>query len=110
MLNAWIIGLLGIWMVIAPFAGLGSYGNAWNNWIVGVVAAVLGFSMAANRTWERPLSGVVGLWLFISGFIPALTVGGGMLANDIIMGVLLIVAGFAATRSHALTVPPHVAP
>jgi hypothetical protein len=108
MVNAWVIGLLGIWMVITPFATMSLYANTWNDWIVGVVAAILGFAMAGDKTWQGSISGVVGIWLFISGFIPVLRVGNGLLSNDLAMGVLLIIAGFAATRhQHPMIAPPH---
>lgn len=109
MFNAWIVGLLGIWMVIVPFVPMSLYGNAWNDWIVGVIAAVLGFSMPADQGWRRYLAGIVGLWLIASGFIPSLRLAAGMYTNDIVAGILLIIAGFAATRHHHVPMAPHTA-
>jgi hypothetical protein len=107
MFNAWIVGLVGIWMVIAPFVPMGLYGNAWNDWIGGVIVAVLGFSMPADHGWRRYLAGVVGLWMIASGFIPGLRLAGGMFTNDIILGILLIIAGFSATRHHHTPMTTH---
>lgn len=107
MWNALIVGLIGIWMVIAPFATMSSGGNAVNDWIVGIVAAILGFSISAEHAWQRPLAGIVGIWLFISGFIASLHMGRGLQTNDIVMGILLIIAGFAAMSHHHAG---HVAP
>jgi SPW repeat len=108
MFNAWIVGLAGIWMVIAPFVPMSLYGNAWNDWIVGVIVAVLGFSLP-DHGWQRWLAGFVGLWLIASGFIPGLRLTGGMYTNDIVAGILLIIAGFSATRPHHVVAmpPPH---
>jgi uncharacterized membrane protein YqaE (UPF0057 family) len=106
MVNAWIVGLLGIWMAISPFFSMTLTGNAWNDGVVGVIVAVLGFSMASSHAWQRTLAGVVGLWLLASAFPPGLRLGSGMMTNDIIMGVLLIIAGFSATGRHAPMVAP----
>jgi hypothetical protein len=105
MFNAWIVGLAGIWMVIAPFVPMSLTGNAWNDWIVGIIAAVVGFSMASEQGWQRWLAGFVGLWLVASGFIPMLRLQGGMYTNDIAAGILLVIAGFSATRHHHVTLP-----
>ncbi len=108
MFNAWIVGLAGIWMVIAPFVPMSLYGSAWNDWVVGVIAAVLGFSMPSSQGWPRWLAGFVGLWLVAAGFIPGLRLQGGMYTSDIVAGILLIVAGFSATRHQHMAMPhPH---
>ena len=100
MFNAWIIGLLGIWMVIASFTAMSTYANGWNDWIVGIISIVLGFSISRDHMWQRGLAGVVGIWLFISGFIPSLRFGHSLIGNDVIVGILLIIAGFAAMTHH----------
>lgn len=110
MFNAWIVGLLGIWAIIAAFVPMTATGNAWNDWIVGVVVAIAGFTMSGEHQWQRWTAGVVGVWLFVSGFIPGLRLGAGLVTNNIIVGILLIVAGFAAMRHHhAAMTPPQVA-
>lgn len=100
MWNAWIVGLVGVWMFIAPFVSLSTRATTWNDWIFGVVAALVGFSMSADNVWQRPLAGLVGVWLFISGFIAALHVGGGLQSNDIVVGILLVIACFGAMTHH----------
>ena len=112
MLNAWFIGLIGIWLVIAPFVHMTAIGDAWNQWVFGVIVAILGFSMIGeDRRWQAPLAGIVGVWLFIAGFIPRLRLGDSLMTNDVIIGILLIIAGFAATggHHHALPAPPQTA-
>jgi hypothetical protein len=110
MVNAWIIGLFGIWMVIAPFFSMSLSWNAWNDGIVGIIVAVLGFSMASDHVWQRVLAGIVGLWLLVSGFVPALRLGQGLTTNDLIAGILLVIAGVTATRHHQqVMAPPHAA-
>lgn len=96
MFTAWIVGLAGIWMFIAPFIGFTTIANAWIDWVVGVIVAICGFAMAARAPWQGWVAGVVAVWLFISGFINPLVYGAGVWWNDIIVGVVFAICGFAA--------------
>jgi hypothetical protein len=108
MWTGWVIGVLGIWMVITPFLGFAMLGNAWNDWAVGVVCAVLGFAMTGSRAWQGWLAGIVGVWLFVAGFIPGLRSYAGLYWNDILVGIAFIIFGFSAVAltSPRETVPP----
>lgn len=94
----WIVGLLGIWALIAPFVGLGPLGYAWSHWLVGVVCAVLGFAMVNGRPREGWITGFTGFWMFIAGFISGLLTAPGIWWNNLIVGAILVIFGFAATR------------
>lgn len=96
MWQAWTNGILGVWIFIAAFLSMGTQGNFWNDLIVGVITAVVGFLMVKEKSWQGWLTGIVGIWLIIAAFIPALLVGGGLLWDNIIVGVLLMVGGFGA--------------
>ncbi len=108
MWTGWVIGILGIWMVISPFLGFSSLGNAWDDWIVGVICAILGFASVGARPWQGWLAGIVGVWLFIAGFIPGLREGAGVYWNDILVGIAFIIFGFAAVggRRPTADLPP----
>jgi SPW repeat len=99
MRNGWIIGIAGIWAFIAPFTGLSPAGYAWSHWIVGVIAAVIGFSMAQARPTEGWITGVLGVWMFIAGFIGGLLDAPGVWWNNLLVGAALAVFGFAAMRT-----------
>lgn len=95
-----IIGLLGIWIAITPIFGASPAFYAWSHWIVGAIVAVLGFSMTARRTTAGWLSGILGVWLFIAGFMNGLLSGGGLWWDNLLVGLALLVIGFAgASRS-----------
>ncbi len=96
MFSAWIVGLAGIWMFITPFIGFTSLGYAWIDWIVGVVVAIFGFSMVSRAPWQGWVAGVAAVWLFVSGFIPGLLVTPGVWWNDLVIGVVFAICGFAA--------------
>lgn len=99
MWNGWIIGLAGIWAFIAPFTGLSPTGYAWSHWIVGAVAAVLGFALVKDRPTEGTITGILGVWMFIAGFIGGLLYAPGVWWNNLIVGAALAVFGFAALRA-----------
>jgi uncharacterized membrane protein YuzA (DUF378 family) len=105
MWNGWIVGIAGVWTFIAPFFALHTSGHAWSHWIVGVVAAVFGFTMMGERPTESWICGIAGIWMFIAGFIPGLLVAPGIWWNNLIVGAILAIFGFAAARMR----PQHLA-
>jgi hypothetical protein len=97
--NGAIIGVLGLWMIVAGFVGLGAIGNVWNDLIVGFVVAILGFAMAgAEARAQGIVAGVMGLSLIVAAFIPGLRLGVGARWYDIAVGTILAVAGFSTPR------------
>lgn len=96
MWQGWINGLLGLWLVLAAFLKLTPAGNLWDNLIVGVVVAIVGFLMISKKSWQGWTSGLLGVWLIIAAFIPSLQTHTGNLWNDLIVGVVVAIAGFAA--------------
>lgn len=99
MWNAWLIGVLGIWAFVAPFTDLAPPTYAWSHWMVGAVAAVLGFSMMRTHPAEGSITGIAGTWLFIAGFVDPLLYGTGLLWNNLIIGAILAAFGFAAASA-----------
>jgi hypothetical protein len=89
-----VIGALGLWIIVAGILGLGETANVWNAWIVGVIVAVEGFSIAADARINGLVAGILGLWLIVSSFIPTLRVGPGVRYDDFFVGVVLAFAGF----------------
>jgi hypothetical protein len=49
---SWIVALIGVWLIIAPWVyGYGGYGWRWNGIIVGIIAIICGvWSALAGRT------------------------------------------------------------
>ncbi len=96
MWQGWTVGILGIWGIIAPFIIKTRTGNMWNDIIIGIIVAVVGFMMIREHAWQGWTAGILGIWWIIAGFIPPLTTGAGNIWNDIIVGVIVAIAGFAA--------------
>jgi uncharacterized membrane protein HdeD (DUF308 family) len=94
-----LIGCLGLWMVLAPYIGLTPTDHAWNNWIVGVV--IVAASLVEVQKRQSGATAVVlilGIWLVLSGFVPTLHQGTIRDANDLIVGVMMLSCGAAAGK------------
>jgi hypothetical protein len=91
-----MIGLLGIWLIFAPFVLDSSTSNVYNNWLIGLIVTNVAIAMSSYRSWERPIATAAGVWLFICGFVPSLLSGQAVVTNDITVAVVLIVAAIAA--------------
>jgi hypothetical protein len=99
--------LLGVWLVIAPWAlGYGAQTNAvWNQTVVGVAISVLAMVRVAGVPNTRALSAAVmalGAWLVIAPFVfsydqvadPEV-----IYWNDIVVGALLVVLAAASAAA-----------
>jgi uncharacterized membrane protein len=90
-----LIGLLGVWLIFAPFVLPGSTANVYNNWLVGLIVTNVAIAMSIHRLWERAIPTAAGVWLFICGFVPSLLSGQAVVTNDLTVAALLIVAAIA---------------
>jgi hypothetical protein len=100
----WVNLVLGIWLFIAPFVGIGAAHDAaiWNSYVCGILVAV--FSWAAlvrPQRWEEWLNLVVGIWLIIAPFALQFTDRPGAMWNQIIVGVIIGADALLAMRSPA---------
>jgi hypothetical protein len=101
MWQGWITGLLGVWLVISTFFGLDRAFYAWNDFIVGLIIGILGLTMAKATAWQGWLAVALGVWLIIASFIPGLQEGTGLYVNNIISGVVGMIAGFSVVQAPA---------
>jgi len=96
-----VIGLLGIWLVVAGFWQFAAVGQVWSDLITGVIVAILGFSLSETMPGHRWVNGIAGLWTIASAFIPGLHVGAALMTNNVITGIVMIVAGFSVPSTPA---------
>jgi hypothetical protein len=85
------IGVLGVWLLAAPFVLASSTAHVYNSWVVGLIVTDVALAMSSWRSWERPIATAAGIWLFICGFIPSMLQGRAVVQNDLVVGVVLIV-------------------
>jgi hypothetical protein len=95
-----IIGLLGVWLIISAIWRFVPVLEIWSDLVTGIVAGILGFSLVQLYPGNGWVAGIAGLWMIASAFIPGLHGGNGILINNIITGLVLLVAGFT-TRSRS---------
>jgi len=88
--------LLGLWLMVAGSVIKTANWNLFDNLIVGIVVAFFGMLLGKVKEWHGWLCYLFGVWLVITAFIPRLEVGGGHLVNNLIVGVLIVIAGFTA--------------
>ena len=94
--QGWTTGILGIWIFIAAFLNFTPTANLWDNLIVGIIVAIAGFLMIKQKPWQGWLASIAGVWLLIAAFIPSLQAHTANMWNDAIIGIIFMIAGFAA--------------
>ena len=104
--NSWIIGILGLWIIVSSFIGASTQFIIWSNVISGLIIAIAGFAMVKQKPEFGWLAGIFGIWLLITPFIPALLTGKGLMWNGIIVGLIAAIDGFTSMRGR----PPKAAP
>jgi len=102
MWQEWINGILGLWLIVASFTIAGSKGaNLANGLIAGIILLVLGLWAAVSyKGWQSLVVAVIGAWMVAAGlWFPSSYVA--TVANDIIAGAVVAIAGLWAGFSRA---------
>ncbi len=104
---SWLNILLGIWVIVSPFAlAFGLFPRAlWNNVATGAAIVILGIIRAgvpqqSGWSWANA---ILGIWLIISPFVLAFAMPIA-LWNNVILGILVAIvalANAATTRTPA---------
>lgn len=95
----WVTGILGLWIALAGIIGFNPGFTFWDNLIVGIVIAALGFSMvrmAPPRGW---ITGILGLWVLVAGCIYLFQSGVALFWNNLITGVVIAITAAAVSAS-----------
>jgi hypothetical protein len=102
---SWLNIVLGIWVIISPFAlAFGVFPRAmWNNVATGaaiVLLAIIRASTPQQPGWSWANT-ILGIWLIISPFVLAFVMPAA-LWNNIILGIIIAIVALAnATTTHA---------
>lgn len=108
--TSWIIGILGLWIIVSALLVFTPQVILWSNLVSGIVIAFAGFSFIEEKKEYGWIAGVVGLWIFISAFIPDLLAGPGLSLNGIVAGAVVAIDGFFSLGGHGggkTTQPAH---
>jgi len=96
----WTNLLLGAYLVLAPFFGIGAVNDvaAINSYLTGTAVAIFAIAALARRQlWEEYTNLVLGLWLIVAPFALGFTNLAGPMWNQIVVGVLVGGAALGAT-------------
>lgn len=88
----WFNLVLGAWLIVAPFVGVGSAGDvaAWNSYVSGVAVAIFALAAIARpQVWEEWVNLVIGLWLILAPFALGFTDQPLPMWNQIVIGLLV---------------------
>ena len=85
--------ILGLWLLVSAFLGLGPNNSAWNYFIVGIVVVSASFFFIHGEPQQSWIAGILGFWLIIVAIAPFLVSGIGIYLNNIIVGLLITVTG-----------------
>jgi SPW repeat len=96
----WTNLLLGTWLVLTPFFGIGGFSDiaAFNSYLIG--AAVAAFAIAALARpllWEEYINLSLGVWLIAAPFILGFAAQAGPTLNQVIVGLLIGSIALGAT-------------
>lgn len=88
-----VILLLGVWLFLAPFV-LGYPSDApiaINAYIAGaVIAALAAFDLYKTYAWAVIVNLLVGLWVAVAPWVPALADRGAMMGNSVVVGAAVV--------------------
>ncbi len=109
----WIIALVGLLAIIAPFVlGFSTMtATLWSNIIVGILLIIFGVwaalsdRMNTDRTLDW-INAVLGLWLLISPFVLGSSVVMAALWSDVILGIIALVLGVVSAVRESRVVTP----
>ncbi|MGE0079985.1 MAG: SPW repeat protein [Thiohalomonadaceae bacterium] len=102
----WVNLVLGVWLFVAPFFGIGATSEAavWNSYLAGIAIVVFAWaSLAKPQRWKEWINLIIGVWLIISPFALGYTALQGAMWNHIIVGLLVGADALWAMNSPVLT-------
>lgn len=108
----WVNLVLGAWLVLAPFFGVGAANDAaaWNAYISGGLVAIFAIaSLARWQPWEEWVNLAIGLWLIAAPFALGFWALAAPTWNQIIVGLAVGVAAVWSLMERRTPMPHHPA-
>ena len=97
MSSAWVVVILGVWMLLSPLVIHWPSLASWNSWIVGVLGALSGVRLQhGHKVWQATLTYIASACIFVAAFIPRLQIGDEFVGRSIAFGSLLFIAGICS--------------
>jgi len=106
----WTNVVLGLWLVVAPFIGIGVKGDiaAINSYVIGTAVALFAVAAISHADmWKEYTNMALGLWLIIAPFALGFTNLAGPMWNQIIVGLLVGGVALAVTLQKSTPTAGH---
>ncbi len=106
----WTNVLLGLWLVSAPFFGVGATGDvaAINSYLTGTAVAIFAIAaLARPQIWEEYTNLFLGLWLIVAPFALGFTNLVAPMWNQIFVGLLVGSIALGATLQKSAPTSGH---
>lgn len=105
MWQAWISGILGLWLIVSAFIVAGSKTACLiNSLTTGVLLIILGIWTALRyKYWQSWVVALAGAWMIAAGLLFPANYSGS-LASNIVAGVVVIIAALWPGFSWALRI------
>lgn len=107
----WTIILLGVYLVLAPFLGIGvvTGAAAVNSYLIGTAVVVIAlFATVRPEIWEEYINLAFGLWLIAAPFVLGFTNLVAPTWNQIIVGLLISAFSFNVILENSAKKAGHV--
>ncbi len=89
----WIVIVLGGWIVLSAFLGLGEQASLWSSLVSGIVVAGTGTMLVKESAWQGWTVVLLGFWMVLVAFVPDLRSGSSLYWNNILIGGTIAVLG-----------------
>ena len=90
MWQAWTNGLLGVWLAVAPFAGMDTPSAKLNNILVGAIIGTVAAFYQRGNTWQRAITMIAGAWMLASGFLDPFIQGTPYFVGNLVSAILVV--------------------
>jgi len=104
--QGWILGIVGIWIVLTGFIGLGPDAIFWSNMLSGFVIMRVAMDLSRGKIIAGWFALFFGMWMVVTAFVPGFQAAHRLLWNALVMGVLTAVTGFVSL-SYEATLPSY---
>ena len=103
----WIAFVIGLWIAVSAFVGLGDAALFWSDLLAGVAIIATGVTLTRESAVEGWLELILGAWMVAVAFIPGLHGGAALHWNNILVGgvmaLLAVIPTGHAGRPHPAT-------
>ncbi len=106
----WTIVLLGGWLVLSPFIGIGTISDvaAINSYVIGAAVVLFSFAaIAGPQMWKEYTNVTLGIWLIVAPFLLGFANQAIPMWNQIIVGLLVAGIALGVTLDKTTTTEGH---